>query len=150
MPKMSEIMKELALMCFRAPQAVTSSEAAHAALLLAQVAWNRALGHDIRPYRELLKFFLRSNPNLWSELRSHDAESLIEILRCVKEKRYPMDRRVVIVCGMRGENVHVEWCEEKDYPVAIELAQRRLEKEFGPGRTIGKRRSRKEVGSEKR
>ena len=43
------------------------------------------------------------------------------MVRQAKEKRYPDDRRVVIVCGMRGENVRVEWCEEKDYPEAIEL-----------------------------
>jgi hypothetical protein len=65
------------------------------------------------------------------------------MIRQAKEKLYPDDRRVVIVCGMRGENVHVEWREEKDYPEAIELAQRRLEKQHGPGLTVGKRRSRK-------
>ena len=125
------------------PLGIPTSEAAHTALLLAQVAWNRSLGHDIQTYRELLKVFLRSNPNLWSEFRSRDAETLIEMIRQAKEKLYPVDRRVVIVCGMRGGNVHVEWCEEKDYPEAIELAQRRIEKEYGPGRTVGKRRSRK-------
>jgi len=141
--KMSEIMKELALMSFRDPQAVPSSEAAHAALLFAQVAWNRALGLDMTPYKELLKVFLRSNPNLWAELRSRDAETLIEEMRQAREQRYPADRRVVVVCGMLEENVHVEWCEEKDYPQASKLAKRRLDSKFGTGRTIGKRRSRK-------
>jgi hypothetical protein len=145
MPKLSEIIKELAQMCFRAPQAIPSSEAAHTALLFAQVAWNRSLGHNNKPYRQLFKVFLRSNPNLWSEFRSRDAEWLIEMIRQAKEKLYPDDRRVVIVCGMRGENIHVEWCEEKNYPEAIELAQRRLEKLYGPGLTVGKRRSRKDL-----
>ena len=139
--KMSEIMKELALMSFRNPQAIPSSEAAHAALLLAQVAWNRTLGHDTEAYKELLKAFLRSNPNLWSELRSRDAEALIETMRQAKEQRYSADRRVVVVCGMREQSVHVEWCEEKDYPQASELAKKRLAEKFGTGRTVGKRRS---------
>jgi hypothetical protein len=65
------------------------------------------------------------------------------MIRQAKERLYPDDRRVVIVCGMRGENVHVEWCEEKDYPEAIELAQKRLEKQYGPGLAVGKRSTRK-------
>ena len=142
-PKMSDIMKALALLSFRDPQRVPSSEAAHVGLLLAHVAWNRELGHDIQDYRNLLKVFLRSNPNLWSELCSRDTETLIEMMRKVKEKSYPADRRVVVVCGMREGNVRVEWCEEKDYPEASELAKKRLESEYGAGRNIGKRRSRK-------
>lgn len=142
-PKMSGIMKELALVSFRDSRAIPSSEAAHAALLFAQVAWNRALGHDMQAYKKLVKVFVRSNPNLWSELRSRDAETLIEIMRQAKDQRYLTDRRVVVVCGMSEENVHVEWCEEKDYPQASELAKRRLDSKFGTGRTVGKRHSRK-------
>jgi len=142
-PKMSEIMKELALLGFRNPQAVPSSEAAHAALLFAQLAWNRALGHTVAAYKDLLAVFLRSNPDLWSELRARNPEALIEIMRLAKEQRYSADRRVVVVCGMRGENVHVEWCDEKDYPRASELSKQILESQNGTGRTIGRRRSRK-------
>jgi len=141
--KMSEILKELAQMSFRDPEAIPSSEAAHAALLFAQVAWNRALGHDMHAYDEVLRAFLRSNPNLWSELRSCDAETLIEAMCQAKELRYAADRRVVVVCGMRGGNVHAEWCEEKDYPRASELAKGLLDSKFGTGRTVGKRRTRK-------
>jgi hypothetical protein len=140
---MSEIMKELALLGFRDPQAVPSSEAAHAALLFAHVAWNRALGHDVAPYEKPLAVFLRSNPNLWSELRSRDAEGLIETMQRAKEQRYSADRRVVVVCGMRDGNVHVEWCEEKDYPRASELAKQILDQECGTGRTVGKGRPRR-------
>ena len=143
LPKMSEVMKELALTSFRDPQAVPSSGAAHAALLFAQVAWNRALGHDMQEYKELLNVFLGSDPNLWSELRSHDAETLIETMRQAKEQRYAADRRVVVVCGMREGNVHVEWCEEQDYPQASERAKKRLDSKFGTGRTVGKRHPRK-------
>jgi hypothetical protein len=140
-PKMSDIMKELALASFRDSQTVPSSEAAHAALLLAHVAWNRALGHDIQDYRKLFKVFLRSNPNLWSEFCSRDTETIIETMCKAKEKSYHTDRRVVVVCGMREGNVHVEWCEEKDYPEASTQAKKRLDSEYGTGRTIGKRRS---------
>ena len=141
--KLSGIMKELALMSFHNPHAVPSSEAAHAALLFAQVAWNRALGYDMEAYQELLKVFLRSNANLWSELRSRDAEALIETMRQAKEQRYSADRRVIVVCGMREESVHVEWCEEKNYPQASELAKKLLDSQYGTGRTVGKRRPRK-------
>ena len=141
--KMSEIMKELALMSFRNPQAIPSAEAAHAALLFAQVAWNRTLGHDSQDYKEILKVFLRSKPNLWSELISHDAEELIEHVRQKKEKLFPTDQRVILVCGMRKGNVRVEWCEEKDYPNALEKAKKRLESEFGFKRIFGKFRSQK-------
>mgnify|MGYP001024854732 CR=1 FL=1 len=142
LPKMSAIMKGLALLSFRNPSTVPSPEAAHAALLFAQVAWNRTLGHEMAVYKELLAVFLRSNPDLWSELRSRDAEALIDIMRRVKEERYPTDRRVVVVCGMRDEKVHVEWCDEKDYPRAAELSKQILESRYGAGRTLGKGRSR--------
>ena len=139
--KMSEIMKEIALISFKNPKVPPSSEAAHASLLFAQVAWNRTLCYDMQDYKALLKVFLRSNPNLWSELRSRDAEELIEIMREAKEHRYSSDLRVVLVCGMREGNVHVEWCEEKDYPQASVSAKKRLESEFGPGRNIGNPKS---------
>ena len=141
--KMSEIMKELALMCLRDPEAVPSPEAAHAALLFAQVAWNRTLGKDMQSYREVLKVFLRSNPKLWSELRSSNSETLIELLRQAREHRFSADRRVVVVCGMRGENVHVEWCEERDYPRTSELAKTLFNPKSGSGRSTGNRRTRR-------
>lgn len=136
-------MKELALLSFKNPNVPPSSEAAHASLLFAQVAWNRTLGHDIKDYKDLLKVFLRSNSNLWSEFKSRDSECLIEIMREAKESRYPADSRVVLVCGMRDGNVHVQWCEEKDYPQESVNAIKRLESKFGPGRIIRKRKSKK-------
>jgi hypothetical protein len=110
--KMSEIMKNLALLIFRDSTRAPSSEAALAALLLAHVAWNRSLGLDSKDYNKLLKALSRENPNFWSEFRSRDAEALIETVRQAKAERYPMDRRVIMVCGMREGNVHVEWREE--------------------------------------
>jgi len=124
--KMSGIMKELAMMCFRDTRALPSSEAVHTALLLANVAWNRALGQDIPDYENVLMEFTRSNPKLWSELRPGNTESLIEMMSQAKEERYPNDRRVVVICGMREGNVRVEWCDEKDYPEASKLASQRM------------------------
>jgi len=123
---MSEIMKELAMMCFRETRAVHSSEAVHTSLLLANVAWNRALGQDVPDYEDLLMVFTRSNPKLWSELLQGNTESLIEIMRKAKEQRYPEDRRTVLACGMREGNVRVEWCDKKDYPEASVLVAKRL------------------------
>ena len=112
--------------CFRETKTVPSSEAVHAALLLANVAWNRALGLDVPDYDDLLMVFTRSNPEFWSELQSGNTEALIETMRQAKEKLYPMDRRVVLICGLRESNIRVEWCYEKDYPEAAELAKRRI------------------------
>jgi hypothetical protein len=143
LPKLSGILMELAQTAFVDPRAIPSSEAAHAALLFAEVAWNRTLGHDGVGYKDMLKVFVRSNPNLWTELRSRDPEVLIEPMRQAKLSRYPTDVRVIIVCGMREGNVHVEWCDEKDFERASELVRKRLDAEYGQGTTVGGSRSRR-------
>jgi hypothetical protein len=135
--KLSAIIMELAQTAFVKPNAIPSSEVAHAALLFAQVAWNRALGHETEGYQELLKVFVRSNPKLWSELSSRDPEALIRTMSQVKARRYPDDVRVIVVSGMREGNVHVEWCDEKDYEQACELAKLRLDLEYGKGCSVG-------------
>jgi len=114
--KLSDIMKELAGAVLRDPRAVPSSEAAHAALLLAHVAWNRSLGHPIREaqYRPMLDEFEQVNPELWNELRGNDPEQMIRSLAELKRTRYPQDERVIQMCGMRGGNVHVEWYDGHD------------------------------------
>jgi len=89
-------------------------------------------------YREFLNVLLRSNLNLWSELRSRDTEEMIEIMRKARKQRYPMDQRVIVVCGMREQNVRVEWCKEEDYLQASELAKKNLESKYGCGCAIGK------------
>ncbi|MEK7409605.1 MAG: hypothetical protein AAB225_31445 [Acidobacteriota bacterium] len=110
--KLSAIFKDMALTLFVDPSRIPSSEAAHAALLLVHVAWNREVGGELQDrYQQVLGVFERSCANLWSELRSEDCEALIEELRLLKRQRYPEDRRRVLVCGMKGENVHVEWTE---------------------------------------
>jgi hypothetical protein len=110
--KMSTIFKKMALILFRAPEAIPSSEAAHAALLLTHVAWNRALGETFTDAecRRILRKFEKSRPALWAELRSHDWKAMINDLIAYKKKRYPYDTRIVVVCGMTPEkNIHVEW-----------------------------------------
>jgi hypothetical protein len=111
MRKLSEIIKEMACAVLKEPAAVPSSEAAHAALLMAHVAWNRpnglAAGHTA--YADMLRQFERSKPSFWSELNSSETEALIAQLVAYKEHHHRHDRRQVVVCGMRGGNVHVEW-----------------------------------------
>ncbi|MFQ5906634.1 MAG: hypothetical protein ACE5JA_08675, partial [bacterium] len=110
--KMSAIFKEMALTLFRVPEALPSSEAAHATLLLTHVAWNRALGETCTDAecRRILRKFEKSRPALWAELRSHDWKSMINDLIEYKKKRYPYDKRIVVVCGINPKkNIHVEW-----------------------------------------
>lgn len=108
---LSEIIKEMACTVLRQPEAEPSAEAAHAALLFAHVAWNRAaaLGPFGPDYRPMLQEFEASNPGLWNELTSSDAEALIAELMTYKLAHHSQDRRHVVVCGMVGAKVHVEW-----------------------------------------
>ena len=109
--KLSQIIKEMACSVLRHPESVPSSEAAHAALLFAHVAWNRAaaVGPPDFDYPKVLREFEASNRLLWAELKSTDVEALIAELVSYKQAHYPGDRRQVLVCGMLGGNVHVEW-----------------------------------------
>ena len=111
MRKLSEIIKEMACAVLKDPVGEPSSEAAHAALLFAHVAWNRANGVDPThaDYSEVLREFEESNARLWSELKSANAEALIAELAGYKQTHYAHDRRHLIKCGMVGDKVHVEW-----------------------------------------
>jgi hypothetical protein len=108
---LSEIIKEMACTLLTDPGSVPSSEAAHVSLLLAHAAWERATRPRTRgpDYHPLLRQFESSNPNLWSELKSADAEALVVELTAYKQAHYSNDRRQIVVCGMRGDNVRVEW-----------------------------------------
>ena len=59
----------------------------------------------------MLREFEASNPRLWDELKSSDAEALVTQLAAYKQAHYPNDHRHVVVCGTLGDNVHVEWIE---------------------------------------
>ena len=108
---LSEIIKEMAGLVLTDPERVASSEAAHATLLFAHTAWDRATRRNGRgpDYLPVLRQFEASNPNLWNELKSSDGEALIAQLVTYKRTHYPDDHREIVVCGMRGDNVRVEW-----------------------------------------
>jgi len=126
--KLSDIILEMGKSVLRDPQAPASSEATHAALLLAHVAWNRSLGQLLpeSQYRPMLEELERSNRGLWSELTGDDTEEMIGTLVDFKRARHPADDRVIHVCGMRDGNVHVEWYEGEDVRDAERIADERL------------------------
>jgi hypothetical protein len=110
--KMSEIMKEMASTVFKNPQAIPSAEAAHAALLFANVAWNRAVGENFADSecRTILRKFEKSRPTLWNEFNTRNWKALIAQLLEYKRQNYAADMRIIVVCGMRQPSViHVEW-----------------------------------------
>jgi len=125
--KMSEIVKEMARSVLRVPE-FPSSEAAHAALLLAHVAWNRSLDLPVPEikYRRVLDALEDAKADFWDELTGSDAEEMIEILVALKRQRYPLDDRMIQVCGMRDGNVHVEWYDGQDVRDAHRQADERI------------------------
>lgn len=106
---LSAIIKEMAFTVLRRPGAPPSTEAAHTALLLAHIAWNRPTDTRTPDYRQMLSEFEASNPDLWDELTSNDPDELIAELAAYRELHHRNDRRYLVVCGMRGDDVHAEW-----------------------------------------
>jgi hypothetical protein len=76
--KLSEIVKEMAETLSRNRRRVPSSEAAHVALLFANVAWNESvgLGHARDGYRHVWETIEAENPELWNEFRSNDINAM--------------------------------------------------------------------------
>ena len=114
MKKLSAIIIEMAETVLVRPVNLVCDEAAHAALLLAHVGWNREIEADGTPTREqyetLLKAFAKSNREFAKDLRSDDFDALITELRLYKRRLYPKDVRFISVCGTTPTgNVHVEW-----------------------------------------
>jgi hypothetical protein len=114
MQKMSKIILALAERVLAQPTEKTSSEGAAAALLLAHVAWNRAVdplgGDQVGYYREVLSALEKANPKYLRELKSTDLEGMIQELMNLKQALYPTDDRFIRVCGLTPEsNVHVQW-----------------------------------------
>ncbi len=109
--KMSEIMKEMAQILLRQLRKVPSSEAAHVALLFANIAWNECVGLNRarEGYRNVWEVIEAENPELWNEFKSNDINEMIDELVRYKKDHYPDDRRRILICGMREANVHVEW-----------------------------------------
>jgi hypothetical protein len=90
---------------------VPSGEAAHVALLLANIAWNEAVGldHPRDGYRNVWEAIEAENPALWDEFQSSDINALVDELVRYKKAHYPDDRRRILTCGMVDEKVRVEW-----------------------------------------
>ena len=74
------------------------------------------MGHPIGDLDQILGAFANERPTFWRELKSPDPEQLIAMIVKKKGRQYLEDRRVVIVCWILDEKVHIEWCSEEDYP----------------------------------
>jgi len=110
--KMSDIMKEMLELVLRNPKAIPTSEAAHVALLFANVAWNECVGldHTRESYRNVWESIEANNPELWNELKSNNIDAMIDELIEYKKAHYPDDRRRILLCGGTPEGtIHVEW-----------------------------------------
>ena len=109
--KMSEIMKEMSQQLLRNPAGVPSSEAAHLALMFANIAWNETVGlvHARESYRSTWEEIEAENPEMWSEFKSNDVDAMIDELVRFKEQRYPDDRRRILTCGIPDGKIRVEW-----------------------------------------
>jgi hypothetical protein len=109
--KMSETMKEMAQVLLRQPHKEPSSEAAHVALLFANVAWNECVGLERSrdDFRTVWETIEAENPSLWDEFKSNDIDAMIDELVRYKKVRYPDDGRRILTCGIPDGNVRVEW-----------------------------------------
>src|SRR3954452_19095070 len=96
--KLSEIMKEMAETLLRNPGGEPSSEAAHVALLFANVAWNESVGlnHARDSYRNVWETIEADHPDLWNEFKSNDMQAMIDELVRYKQTHYPNDRRRIL------------------------------------------------------
>lgn len=114
--KFSEIVSDLARSLFKSPAATPESYAIHVALLLTHVGWNRSIGHefDKRTYSQVLAVFKQERPNVMDDFIVKDVDELIELAVDFKKRQYPLDRRVILACGMVEDRVRVEWCDEKE------------------------------------
>lgn len=109
--KLSEIMKEMSELLLRNPATVPSTEAAHIALMFANIAWNETvgLGHARETYRSAWEMIEADNPEMWSEFKSNDVDAMIDELRRFKEQHYLDDRRRILSCGIPHGKIRVEW-----------------------------------------
>lgn len=109
--KMSAIMQEMSERLLRHPDSAHSSEAAHVALMFANIAWNESvgLGHDRESCRSAWEVIEAENPEMWSEFKSTDIDAMLEELVEYKRKHFAHDQRRVLTCGIPNGNVRVEW-----------------------------------------
>ncbi len=114
MQKMSKVLLGLAERVLAQPAEKTSGEGCAAALLLAHVAWNRAVaplgGDQVGHYRKLLSALKAENPKCLQELKSTDCEAMIQELVDLKRALYPADDRIIRLCALTPQQtVRVEW-----------------------------------------
>ena len=103
--------KKMSERLLRHPDAAHSSEAAHVALMFANIAWNETvgLGHARNGYRSAWEMIEAENPEMWSEFQSNDIDAMIDELVEYKQKHFPNDRRRILTCGIPEGKVRVEW-----------------------------------------
>jgi len=109
--KMSEILQEMSERLLQNPTAAHSSEAAHVALMFANIAWNETVGlvHARKGYRSAWEHIEASNPEMWNEFKSNDVDAMIDELVLFKKQQYPDDQRRILTCGIPDGNIRVEW-----------------------------------------
>ena len=109
--KMSEIMKEMSERLLRNPCRAPSSEAAHVALMFANIAWNETVGlvHARKGYRSAWESIEADYPEIWSKFKSNDVDAMIDDLIQFKKEHYPDDQRRILTCGIPDGNIRVEW-----------------------------------------
>ena len=109
--KMSEILQEMSERLLQNPTAAHSSEAAHVALMFANIAWNETVGlvHARKGYRSAWEHIEASNPEMWNEFKSNDVDAMIDELVQFKTQHYADDHRRILTCGIPNGNVRVEW-----------------------------------------
>ena len=109
--KMSEIMKEMSAQVLRQPDGIPSSEAAHIALMFANIAWNESvgLGQPRTSYRAGWEGIEAENPEMWSEFKSNDVDAMIDELVQFKKQHHADDLRRVLGCGIPDGRIRVEW-----------------------------------------
>ncbi len=99
--KLSAIMIEMAKCVLKNPDKLPSSGAAHTALLLASIAWNREVLDERfqfdTQYLVLINEFEKECGAFWDELRATNCETLITFLRDYKKQHYPDDKRMIII-----------------------------------------------------
>jgi hypothetical protein len=111
---MSVVLRGLAERLLAQPSEKTSAEGVAAALLLAHVAWNRAVdplgGDQVGHYRKGLAALKAENPKYPRELKSADCEAMIGELVDLKRALYPADNRIIRLCALTPQKtVRVEW-----------------------------------------
>ena len=105
------MMKEMSERLLRNPDGVPSSEAAHVALLFANVAWNECVGldHAREVYCNIWETIEAENPELWNEFKSNDIDAMIDELVEHKQKHFSNDKRRILTCGIPDGKIRVEW-----------------------------------------